>query len=228
MKTTKAKVTAPDVRRVAKDLKLNPTPKQISEVLKAYPDAQADAPTDNWSAVIEELLQRIVNPAKQFEQGELNTPEAHAINSLIMEKASDTAHELTKLECQIKGLKFEIVRKEETRYTEAAQDIFNKYYDREMESVYELLNAQLKEIAPVKTKILVEVGGGTVERVCASNPNVKIVVLDKDQRDIGESGAKFLTDILPAESVSENIYELFSTNEPQEIEIREELKRRKF
>lgn len=73
------------------------------------------------------------------------------INTLIKEKASDTAEALTALECKLHGIKEWIVEGNEMHYTEEAQDIFNTHCDQLTEELYSLLNAQLKMMATTKT-----------------------------------------------------------------------------
>ncbi len=78
---------------------------------------------------------------KKFEQGVLNTPEQHNVNSVIMERASDTATEETEKYCDLKSIKCWYEEDNgDFRFTEEAQDIFNKYYDDNMESLYGFVN----------------------------------------------------------------------------------------
>jgi len=87
---------------------------------------------------------------KQFIEGELETPESHHINSLIMSKACDIAERLTELECKLAGIQCDVVEMdggvECFRYTNEAQDIFNIHYDEITTELYDLLNEQLKNI----------------------------------------------------------------------------------
>ena len=82
---------------------------------------------------------------KKFEQGVLNTTEQNDVNSLIMEKASDIAGELTEQACKIKGITCFTDPDEDndgmTSYTEEAQDMFNSFYDTKMDELYELVNS---------------------------------------------------------------------------------------
>lgn len=113
---------------------------------------------------------------KKFEQGVLNTTEQNDVNSLIMEKASDIAGELTEQACKIKGVACFTEPDEDndgmTSYTEEAQDMFNSFYDTKMDELYELVNGvqaiveedagQLTleemelELKEVKSKILID------------------------------------------------------------------------
>ena len=84
---------------------------------------------------------------KQFDQWELNTPEDHNINSLIMSQASDTAEKMTELECKLLGIECWIGDEEDGfRFDDEAQEIFDVIYEQQCEELYGLLNAQLKEI----------------------------------------------------------------------------------
>jgi hypothetical protein len=83
---------------------------------------------------------------KQFSQEELITAEQHHINSLIMEQASDTAEKLTELECEKNGIECWTGDEQEMMFTEQAQEIFDVYYDKQLNELYSLLNAQLKVI----------------------------------------------------------------------------------
>lgn len=84
---------------------------------------------------------------REFSLDKLETAQDHNINSLIMEQASDIAEQLTELECQIHNIKCYIETENESSYTEAAQDIFNIYYDQKVDELYKLFNAQLKELS---------------------------------------------------------------------------------
>lgn len=86
---------------------------------------------------------------KQFEQGELATSEAQHINSLIMEKASETAELITQLECKARGIDCYVLQEGTgvaTEFTDQAQDIFNHYYDNEMADLYNIFNDLLKAV----------------------------------------------------------------------------------
>ena len=87
---------------------------------------------------------------KQFKEGEQTTKEEHNVNSAIMEKACEIAHELTEKECEIRGIDMEQEEDEETRYTEEAQDIFNNEYDRQMTLLYDFVNEIMKITHPTK------------------------------------------------------------------------------
>jgi hypothetical protein len=88
---------------------------------------------------------------KQFDNETLKpTLEHDKINSTILEQASDTAEKLTSLECKLNGIT-ECIHSvdngvECSTYTEEAQDIFNIFYDEQVEELYNLLNRQLKII----------------------------------------------------------------------------------
>lgn len=77
----------------------------------------------------------------------------------------------------------------------------------------------------MKPKILICIKDGMVETSCA-NMDCDIIVVDYDcfqPEDDCVSG------VLAPDAISENIYELFTDqSNPQEIEIRDKLKRLKF
>lgn len=81
----------------------------------------------------------------QYEQGELNTPKQHHVNFIIMEQASETATELTELEC--KNLDIVCWVEDDNEHCKSfspnAQDIFNGHYDHKMDEIYKLVNAML-------------------------------------------------------------------------------------
>jgi hypothetical protein len=88
---------------------------------------------------------------KQFDNEALIvTLEHDKINSTILEQASDTAEKLTELDCVNNNITCYIVKWENEiqhiTYTEEAQDMFNVYYDVQVEELYNLLNKQLKII----------------------------------------------------------------------------------
>ena len=78
------------------------------------------------------------------------------INSLIMEFASDIAEKLTNLECQLNSI-VELVKHEDdsTSYTEEAQDIFNEYYDEQVDSLYKLVNLTINTDAPTEEEKII-------------------------------------------------------------------------
>lgn len=76
----------------------------------------------------------------KYIQGELDTPEQHNANSIIMEIACDLASELTESECKKKKIKCLNRTEQEVNYTDKAQDIFNRIYDEKMDEVYEIAN----------------------------------------------------------------------------------------
>ena len=87
---------------------------------------------------------------KRFSQDNLVTDEQHHINSRILEQASDTAEKLTELECKLNDITCYVTEMENgtevQSYTEEAQDIFNIYYDQQVDELYSLLNRQLEII----------------------------------------------------------------------------------
>jgi len=88
---------------------------------------------------------------KQFDNEALTvTLEHDKINSTIISHACDTAEKLTQQECKILGIDCYVVtfegKTECFSYTEEAQDIFNIYYDEQVDELYKLLNIQLKII----------------------------------------------------------------------------------
>ena len=87
---------------------------------------------------------------KKFDIDKQETLEQHEIHSRILEQASDTADKFTQQECKILGIDCYVVTFEsETEcmsFTEEAQDIFNIYYDEQVDGLYNLLNRQLKII----------------------------------------------------------------------------------
>lgn len=88
---------------------------------------------------------------KRFSQDDLETAEQSNINSRILEQASDTAEKLTELECRLNNITCYVVEIENgcevSSYTEEAQDIFNIYYDQQVDELYNLLNRQLEIIS---------------------------------------------------------------------------------
>ncbi len=87
---------------------------------------------------------------KRFSTDNLETAEQHHINSRILEQASETAEKLTELECKLNNITCYVTEMEgETEvssYTEEAQDIFNIFYDEQVDELYSLLNRQLEII----------------------------------------------------------------------------------
>mgnify|MGYP003646190099 CR=1 FL=1 len=88
---------------------------------------------------------------KQFNNEALIVSLEHdKINSMILEQASDVSEKLTELECKLNDITCYVVVMEDktecTSYTEEAQDIFNIYYDEQVDELYKLLNNQLKII----------------------------------------------------------------------------------
>ena len=87
---------------------------------------------------------------KEFMEGEINTPEEQEINSLILERASDTSDKLTELECKKLGIDCwvpDIEEKDSTfKLSKEAQEIFDVYYDEQCNELYNILNLQLKVI----------------------------------------------------------------------------------
>lgn len=107
----------------------------------------------------------------------------------------------------------------------------NKKLSKKERSHIEGLLNMLGDIADERNgipspKILVRVEGGNVTSVCSNRKDVKIVIVDYDKSDNGDNP---VTDILPPDSVSDNMYELFTDqSDPKSGEVRDELKRRKF
>lgn len=87
---------------------------------------------------------------KRFSVDDLETAEQHNVNSRILEQASDTAEKLTELECKLNDITCYVTEMEgETEvssYTEEAQDIFNIFYDEQVDELYAFLNGALKVI----------------------------------------------------------------------------------
>lgn len=83
---------------------------------------------------------------KKFSLDTLETAKDHEINSIIMEQASETADKLTELECKLNKIKCYDECDNEISYTDEAQDIFNIFYDEEVDNLYKLLNVQLEII----------------------------------------------------------------------------------
>jgi hypothetical protein len=79
----------------------------------------------------------------KYSQDDLNTPEQHSANSIIMEVACELAEVLTEEECKKNGIKIfndEEDEEEATSYTDESQDIFNSHYDVKMDEVYAIAN----------------------------------------------------------------------------------------
>jgi hypothetical protein len=74
---------------------------------------------------------------------EMEDVEGDPIRSILMEQASDTAEKLCELECKLNNIKCYVVEMEGdvevSSYTEEAQDIFNIYYDEQMDELYRVL-----------------------------------------------------------------------------------------
>lgn len=77
----------------------------------------------------------------------------------------------------------------------------------------------------MKTKIVITVQNGIVETIDSNNENIEIIIVDVDQKYIGE---KFISRTMGPNRTSEYLYELFNENNSTEVEVRKELKRRKF
>ena len=80
-------------------------------------------------------------PNEKYNQGEIQTKSQHLANSIIMELACDISESLTEKECKKRKLRVLIETEDETRYTKKAQDIFNSYYDKQMDEIYALANS---------------------------------------------------------------------------------------
>jgi len=77
------------------------------------------------------------------------------------------------------------------------------------------------------TKILIYVEGGTVQYVNSNQEDTQIVIIDKDQLENG--GTSFISSTLAPDSVYDNHFEAFTDeSNPVDMEVREELKTRKF
>jgi hypothetical protein len=74
----------------------------------------------------------------------LETDKDFHVNSIIMELASENADKLTQQECQLHNLQCLIEDEDEVSYTEAAQDIFNIFYDEQVDLLYKAFNELLK------------------------------------------------------------------------------------
>lgn len=74
----------------------------------------------------------------------LETEKDFHVNSIIMELASETADKLTQQECEIHNLKCLVEDEGEVSYTEAAQDIFNIFYDEQVDLLYKTFNELLE------------------------------------------------------------------------------------
>lgn len=80
----------------------------------------------------------------------------------------------------------------------------------------------------MKNKVLIYVEGGMVQNVYASDPNLKIVIVDTDVREDVATKYRYCSEILSPDMVADSIYELFTGSDPVDTEIREDLKRMKF
>lgn len=87
---------------------------------------------------------------KVFTQGEAQTPEQHEIKSIVMEQASEISAQLTELECREQNIEeFEETEDEQdtmTEYADEAQDIYNRNYDQQMDSLYSFVNLVLAAV----------------------------------------------------------------------------------
>ena len=79
-----------------------------------------------------------------FSLDKLETPKDFEVNSLIMEMASDNAEKLTEKDCELNGITCYVEVDDEMSFTDKAQDIFNVYYDEQVDSLYNLVNEVLK------------------------------------------------------------------------------------
>lgn len=78
----------------------------------------------------------------------------------------------------------------------------------------------------MQTKILIYVEGGTVQFVNANHNDVRIVIVDKDNRTDDNNG--FISSVLEPDRVIDNHYEAFVEEDAVGSEIYHELKRMKF
>lgn len=118
-----------------------------------------------------------------------NTKADH-INSRVLEWASDVAEELTERDCIITNTKCYNVEMEGetevTTYTEEAQDIFNEYYDAQVDSFYNFLNTCLEIEAPtVEEKVILRLG----EHVSEEDVETAYEVLKNAQEEFGDRPA---------------------------------------
>lgn len=74
----------------------------------------------------------------------LETDKDFQVNSIIMELASENADKLTQQECEINNVKCLVEEDGELSYTEEAQDIFNVYYDKQVDLLYKTFNELLE------------------------------------------------------------------------------------
>jgi len=82
-----------------------------------------------------------------------------------------------------------------------------------------------KEATKEKTKIVIQIDGGNVSYVYANHKDVEIVIVDNDNGDAGGDRVGYL---LAPDKVSDPIRDLYNDNNAASIEIREDLKRKKF
>jgi hypothetical protein len=74
----------------------------------------------------------------------LETDKDFNVNSIIMELASENADKLTQQECKLNNLQCLVEEEGEVSYTEAAQDIFNIFYDEQVDLLYKTFNELLE------------------------------------------------------------------------------------
>lgn len=77
-----------------------------------------------------------------------------------------------------------------------------------------------------KTKLLIELKGGTIVRVCA-NKDVDIAIVDLD---LAATGAEPIKKILNPDAIVENLWEIYNNEQdiPLYAEVKEFLKRNKL
>ena len=84
---------------------------------------------------------------KLFDEFELELGVDQAINSVILDKASDIAEQLTILECKLNDIKCYNSAKENDvevlSFTDEAQEIFDIHYNQYTTELYALLNTQI-------------------------------------------------------------------------------------
>jgi hypothetical protein len=88
---------------------------------------------------------------EKFKEDVLNTPQQHAVNSVIMEWAADIATTKTEQHCELKSIKCwenENDEEAEQRFTESAQEIFNEIYDEQMTDFYKFANEIAEAMEP--------------------------------------------------------------------------------
>ena len=80
-----------------------------------------------------------------YKEGEAVTGLEHDVNSVLMEEASDRANRL--VHNNMKDTDIYVLNGifSDSSYTETAQELFNQYYDDELNSLYRIIN-MIKEL----------------------------------------------------------------------------------